>query len=254
MSYILDALRKSEQQRQAVQPESVTERLLQNPAQPKQKLNTWIAVLMISNLLAIGYVAWFFMQKTAPTPQTYRSTSLQKALVPSPSTQPISITAKATPALPKPVKPDLPSIAQLVEAKKITPTPAPKPTVKPAANKEITEKKPRVAKKEPTDRSEASQTQQPEFADLNTENQESQPVSKDTHELNDLPYTTRNNLPNLTINVFSYAQQPQDRFVIINMVKYRAGQLIKGGAILKEIRPDSILVQYGNDTVKIDRP
>jgi general secretion pathway protein B len=72
--------------------------------------------------------------------------------------------------------------------------------------------------------------------------------------LNELPYEIRNTLPNLTINVFSYAQQPEERFVIIDMVKIRTGQLIKGLVKLKEIRPDGIVLQYGNNTFKVERP
>ena len=39
----------------------------------------------------------------------------------------------------------------------------------------------------------------------------SPPKKKTTPDLNELPYAVRNNLPNLTINVFSYAQQPEDQ-------------------------------------------
>ncbi|MDA1342534.1 MAG: general secretion pathway protein GspB [Proteobacteria bacterium] len=42
--------------------------------------------------------------------------------------------------------------------------------------------------------------------------------------------------------------------MLIDMIKYRTGQLIKGSVTLKEILPNSIILQYGNDTFKIERP
>ena len=69
MSYILDALRKSEQQRQAIQPDTVTDRILVNPPQPKQKSLKWMAVLVIGNLLVVAFLFWFFLHKSPDNKQ-----------------------------------------------------------------------------------------------------------------------------------------------------------------------------------------
>jgi general secretion pathway protein B len=132
MSYILDALRKSEQQRQATQPENATDRILVAPPEPKQKPTKWIAALVISNLLIIGYFAWFFTQKDADEPkhqanivsnpekQLLPITPEKKLEQPTVIAQPqISPTTDQTTIVQAQPAPKTPSIAELVEARKL---------------------------------------------------------------------------------------------------------------------------------------
>lgn len=249
MSYILDALRKSEQQRQATQPDTVTDRILVNPPQPKQKSAKWIAALVISNLLVIAYFVWFFTQKASLELQHKNQVAGQPAkqlLSPSLTSQ-AKVTGKAEPSLPRETGQEVssPTISQMIETQKISDIPRPK--------KRILDKQPLAAIKNSTPRLSAP-TIPSQPADIAPEKPEIPPSKKGAVALDELPYEIRNTLPNLSINVFSYAHQPEDRFVIIDMVKYRTGQLIKGSVKLNEIRPDSIVLQYGNNTFKIDRP
>jgi general secretion pathway protein B len=242
MSYILDALRKSEQQRQTIQPETVTDRILVNQPQPKQKPGKWIAALAISNLLAVAYFGWFFMHKS-PTVPLQKITEHSKSSLP----PPIVTNQAITPAPAQEMAPTLPSpsIAQLVEAKKTADIQRP--------NKQLPEKKPLAVKKEPSTRKIVAAPKS-EILEEVKEKPATLPPRVGILAVDELPYEIRNTLPNLNINVFSYAQQPEDRFVIIDMVKYRTGQLIKGSVRLKEIRPSSIVLQYGNNTFRVERP
>lgn len=254
MSYILDALRKSEQQRQATNPDSVTDRILVNQPQLKQKSTKWIIALVISNLLAIGYFAWFFTQKNTQEPsQKIAINPGKQILQPSESHLPTVLAPERITA-PKPnqpldsqVKPTSPSpsIAQLIEARKATEIQQP--------IKQVPEKKPLTVKKELPKRSAIATEIHHEPSEILPEEPAHLPVKKGILAVDDLPYEVRNTLPNLNINVFSYAQQPEDRFVIIDMVKYKTGQHIKGSVLLKEIRPDSIVLQYDGNTFRIER-
>jgi general secretion pathway protein B len=256
MSYILDALRKSEQQRQATKPDSVTDRLLINPPQPNQKPVKWIVALVFGNVLVIAYLVWYFNQKTTgelkPAAEHQQTQQIlpskpNKVLLPPSSVQNKSSQKTGQLAGVSPTqKPPSPSIAELIEATKSVDKPQP--------IKKIPEKKPIIAKKDLIDRSEQIPTIQPEPSNLIPEEASPSPRVKGMPALDDLPYEIRNNLPNLTINVFSYDLQPEGRFVIIDMVKYKTGQLIKGSVILQEIRPDSIILQYRSTTFRVDRP
>jgi general secretion pathway protein B len=249
MSYILDALRKSEQQRQATQPGTVTERILVNQAQAKQKPTKWIVVLITGNLLLIAYVAWFFTQKAPAGTQSQEKAanhSAKRFLPPVPTPQE-KLIQKAKPSTAGQERPKLPSIAQLLEekeeAKKMADVQRP--------NKQPPEKKPVAVN---TGSSAPSAAVRPENHNMTMEKPAALSVTEGIPDLNALPYELRNTLPNLTINVFGYAQQPEDRFVIIDMAKYRTGQLIKGSVKLKEIRADSIVLQYGSNTFRVERP
>ena len=254
MSYILDALRKSEQQRQATQPDNVTDRILVNPPQPKQKPTKWIIALVISNLLVISYFVWFFTQKNALEPQLKTAANPDKELLPSTSANP-QLSQAFTPNIQKPKQPlarqagatsPPPSIAQLIEARKAAEIGHPV--------KLTPEKKPLSVKKELPKPIATAPTIGPEPSNAPPEQPATVPTKKGILALDDLPYEVRNTLPNLNINVFSYANQPEDRFVIIDMVKYKTGQHIKGSVRLKEIRPDGIILQYNGDTFRIERP
>jgi general secretion pathway protein B len=253
MSYILDALRKSEQQRQATNPDSVTDRILVNQPQHKQRSTKWIIALVISNLLAIGYFAWFFTQKkTQEPPQKIATNPDNQALQPSKPQLPAILAPENNTAqkpnqpLDSQLKPTSPSIAQLIEARKVAEIQQP--------IKQIPEKKPiTTVKKELPKRAGTAPTIRPQPSFPLPEEPAYLPVKKGILAVDDLPYEVRNTLPNLNINVFSYAQQPEDRFVIIDMVKYKTGQHIKGSVLLKEIRPDSIILQYGGNTFRIER-
>jgi general secretion pathway protein B len=260
MSYILDALRKSEQQRQAVQPETVADRILLNTPQPKQKLAKWLVALVVGNLLVVAYLGWFFNKKDSveaqnstkiasnPNNKLLPTTSEKSTVQPTVIAQDKISQATGQSAIDQ-AKPPLtsPSIAELVEAKKMAASQR-------LNTRPITEKKPIVVKKELATRTIETQPIKRETLRPDEENLTIPPVNKSTPDLKELSYETRNNLPNLTINVFSYAQRPEDRFVIIDMVKYKTGQLIKGSVKLKEIRPDGIVVQDGNNTFKVERP
>jgi general secretion pathway protein B len=250
MSYILDALRKSEQQRQAIQPDTVTDRILINQPQPKQKLPKWIAALVIGNLLVIAYFVWFFTHKAPMESQHKVAENSEKQLLPLPVTQTQNrINKKPHQSLPKPPELASPSIAQWVDAKKETK----KMADIQHSNKQLSEKKPLPVKKELSIHKLAT-APKPEMLETIAEKPATLPPKQGIVAVDELPYEIRNNLPNLNINVFSYANQPEDRFVIIDMVKYRTGQLIKGSVKLKEILPNSIILQYGSSTFRIERP
>jgi len=72
--------------------------------------------------------------------------------------------------------------------------------------------------------------------------------------LSELPLEFRRQVPKININVFVYADEPQQRFVIVDMAKYRTGENIQQKIRLKEILSDSLVVEYMGKTFRIMRP
>jgi len=72
--------------------------------------------------------------------------------------------------------------------------------------------------------------------------------------LKKLPYSFRRTVPELDINVYVYSEQARDRFIMVDMVRYTEGQQIADGLLLKEIRPDSLVVTFSGKTFRIKRP
>ena len=67
MSYILNALRKSERERMALQADTVTDRILVNQPQPRHKTGKLMLLLMLSNVIAVASLVWY-VRKEPNTP------------------------------------------------------------------------------------------------------------------------------------------------------------------------------------------
>ncbi len=71
--------------------------------------------------------------------------------------------------------------------------------------------------------------------------------------LSELDYDFRRRVPEIDINVFVYSETEEDRFIMIDMKKYLPGQQIDAGIKLKEIRMNSIVVEYQNRVFQLQR-
>ncbi|MDD5412825.1 MAG: general secretion pathway protein GspB, partial [Methylobacter sp.] len=240
MSFILNALRKSEQERQALQPETVNDRIfLPHPQQNRSKTAKFIAFLVVSNVLIIACIVWFVLNNSTPKP-VIKAQTISDPL-PAQDTRGESKPIAESTQPERPVqkeKSETTSIAEWVDVQKPEPAPLPvKPviTTKPAVD---TIKPPAIANKagQPTQTTPAKAV----AVKVEPDQPETIPVKNDIPFLGDLPFEFRQSVPKFTINVFVYSQQPEERIVMIDMVKYKPGQQIKDAMTLKEILPDSL--------------
>lgn len=253
MSYILKALRKSEQERLAQQPETAAARILAVQATPRHKSSKLIIPLIITNLILVACFYWFIRNE----PATLLPVDLQKPLVTEQTqAKPAIETQDKIGQTPKPIikksATASPSIAELAESRKtpVSQLPAAKTVVEkePALvphksgpiNPEIEPKSIVAAQVEP---------------DLTVEKKLAAAAeSKTVPFLFELPPEFRHSVPELKVNVFVYSEKPAQRFVMVDMVKYTVGERIKDSIMLKEIRSDSFVVEYNNQTFRIKRP
>lgn len=262
MSYILDALRKSEQQRQAADPESVTDRILVN--QPPVQANTkkWLALLVFVNLLALAYFFGFVNKANRPRSEIPKKANTSVLAQPAnPVDTPPTVVSTPSPA------PQIAGEIQSVPAQMLNNSGSVEPTsiaqmmsvdedinVRQKPVKPVPEKKTIAIKKPPVIRSGHARNESAYAGNMAVENAYRSDMPAEIERDNDRPVIAGQSRPKLTINVYSYAPQPQDRFVMINMTKYKVGQLIKDGIKLKEIHPNHIVLQQGSTTFKMDRP
>jgi general secretion pathway protein B len=263
MSYILNALRKSERERQAIQPDTVTSRIAIQHAPERQSLTKIIAVLVILNLAILIYFLGIAphipedgeqtpakIEKPAPLianpPPLAADQSSPAKFAPNPKIQPPRNQAQATDNIAagrkQPVEPTKPAVTPPQPVKPPAVVAKPVLDTKPAAEPEqqtITVPQIVAGSEQPTAKKpEPVATTRP-HNDLPT--------------LEDLPPDVRQSLPTLPINVFSYSSTPAERFVMIDMVKYVPGQTIKNALELKEITEDGIIVRYEGRVFKIKR-
>jgi len=68
--------------------------------------------------------------------------------------------------------------------------------------------------------------------------------------LKDIPASSRNALSKYEVNVHVFDNNPQRRFVLINMNKYKEGQSIaNNGPLVEEITREGVIVDYGDGRV-----
>ncbi|MGZ8173058.1 general secretion pathway protein GspB [Methylobacter sp.] len=245
MSFILNALRKSEQERQASQAENVTDKiLLPQPPQNRSNTTKLLVFLLIANVLVIAGSVWFVRNNLMSTPDA-RAPTISPVL----SAQDAKLEPKAIAKSTQSKRPaqkaesEITSIAELIDKEKPEPAPLPVITKKTAAD---TIKQPAI-----TNNSELQMQATPVIAPVASE---TIPAIKGIPLLSDLPFEFRQALPKFTINVFVYSQDPEERFIMIDMVKYKPGQQIKDAMLLKEILPDGFVIDYQNRVFKIKRP
>lgn len=59
-----------------------------------------------------------------------------------------------------------------------------------------------------------------------------------------LPQTWRSEMPEFKLTVLVYAENPEDRFVLLNGERFREGDEIEGGVVLEEIRRSGAIFSY----------
>lgn len=257
MSFILNALRKSEQERRKLESETLTDRILPlHPIQKRNKTAIFLAFLIFGNIFIIAGIVWFFQNN---------STSKPDITIPDPtlSLQAKKIKPKAVAKLSEAENPihkveqNSTSLANFIDDPKPIQTPLPaRPIIAKKPVTDIPKPAPTITKPEPTIQPQAAITT-PSIAVAKTSEPttaKNAAVKSEIPFLREMPVEFRQSVPKLNINVFVYSQNPEDRFVMIDMVKYKPGQQIKDTLLLKEILPVSLVIVYQNEEFQIERP
>jgi general secretion pathway protein B len=226
MSFILDALKKSEIERQR---QSVPG-LMDTRSSPRRKrLPVWavaLGVLLGMNLLVLTFV---LTRKSAPA--AHRSQASQ----PSQASQ-VSQAGDAAPAsaVPPETQHFSPLDAAPVYAPEIPVTAgeAPAPVRSPTPRKLSTDG-PGMAPLHPAHRPDPLLTDEDSRA-----NQEVLPS------INEINLTGAQALPELHLDVHVYATKPAERFVYVNMRKYHEGAALQEGPTVERIRRDGVVLSH----------
>jgi general secretion pathway protein B len=288
MSYLLDALRKSEQERRIGQvPTLEPEPIAQEPPRRSHWLIGIVASLVIINS---GMLLYVFLpapdnsqHKGTPAVEnasvstaneTAKSTRHAETPEPSPTVKPSAPTERPGTAAPR-------SIADMIAAKEREKTaaaqqlvrkarkPTPPTTKKPvpiarAAMPQTKDSMTVPAKKKSatpaaTAKKKTEENKRPavEVAALRSSpppTAAARPPAGSVPLLRKLPSGFRRKVPTMTINVFVYSERVKERFVIINMAKYRTGDKIENGPVLEAIRPDSLVLRFEGRRFRVERP
>jgi general secretion pathway protein B len=220
MSFILDALKKSEIERQR---QSAPGLIDARPSPRRSRMPLWVAILCTLlgvNLLALTYVV---VRKSAAPAPVSRPAAAPQAAAAAPEARPFSPLDGAPE-----YAPEIPVAPAAVAPMAATPTPDAAPS------------EPRPAHRAPPGNADADALPRagPELTDAeaNAETDEVLPT------ISQVSLSGAQALPELHLDVHVYATQPADRFVYINMRKYHEGAKLQEGPTVERIRRDGVVL------------
>jgi general secretion pathway protein B len=211
MSYILDALRRadSERERGAIpslhaKPVPVALADSDDEGEGRRSQPLLWAVIALSVLLAV-VLAWLFLGRGGE---------------PEAAPAPVALTAPPAPAMAQPP----PRLPPMPAPEPVAPLIDPKPPVLPPVQAPQSAQAPKAAAKPQAPASVADERQAVAF--------------------NDLPDNIRRELPQLVIGGAMYSQTPANRMLILNGQVFREGDKVTGQLVLEQIKLKSAVLAY----------
>ncbi|MGB5339743.1 MAG: general secretion pathway protein GspB [Gammaproteobacteria bacterium] len=241
MSYILEALKKADQDRVigAVPDLESTHEVVQ----PKGRSYGWLWIVAPLLIVNGGLLAVLLTQQdTDATDSTgvpleqQAGVTMDRPLQPLARTpgpriteapQPARSRQPARSAQPASVKPLVPARQPVVAAKPVAPAPPAPVTRKPAPPRE------QAVAPAVTATAGADTPQVPNWDELSLETR------------------SRITLPRLDVHV--YSEDPQRRFILVDLDKYREGETLASGLVLEEILPNGTILSYEGQRFQLDK-
>lgn len=216
MSFILDALKKSENDRQRASGPALFEVRV---APPRSRFPIWaiaVGVLLVVNL---GVVAWLVLRTTQPP-------AVAQAPVPTPAP------SAPTPAAPPIVAPASVTFSRPAEEQTV-------PNEAPPEEGFVSEDDYAPAEEPALDNGPAPTVQRGSVAGLPTyEKANSQAGGR---------------IPELRMDMHVFAPKPQDRFVFVNMRKLKEGETLPEGVRVESITNDGAILSYQGSKFTLER-
>jgi general secretion pathway protein B len=216
MSFILDALRKSEAERQRQDGPTLLE---MRPSRPQRRMPVWVIGLGILLLVNIAVVLWFLLPTRQYAVEVRIAAPASGAPLPAPSA------AMPAPRAPAPATPPVSAS-----------TPPPAPLLAPGATAAATVTPPAAVSVPPAaPRASAPAASKP-----------ARPQLAPSDVAANLPDYSRVSagMPPLRLDLHSYSEQPQQRYALINMHKVQEGDTLPEGPRVLHILPDGVVLSY----------
>ena len=235
MSYILDALRKSDQQRQrgAAPTLVMGQATAAAPKQPALLSYGLLALILLGAGIAIGWLRPWEPEPPAPAPGAIAAKPSEPDQGQAPAVRPDMV--------PKP-EPE-PHAQNSVPAAQAVPAPAPAPALtqaRGAAGARIERKSARPkAVVEVSKKAAAPVPEQPPGSAAADAAPAQNVIS-----MAELPLSLQQELPPMTISVHAYSGRPGDRLVGINDRMLREGDYVVPGLKLEQITPEGMVFGY----------
>jgi general secretion pathway protein B len=263
MSFILDALRKSEHQRQRTTGPGLAEVPV---ARATSKSNVWAmaaVALLVVNLVAVGVVLLYRAGRDTPSPAAAGPVAASPDVTrpvapianptldaPTPAQSqdpPTSTTASPRP----PLRGDAPGSNPLA-AEVGEPGSGLEPTLA-AGAASVPAGPPAVTRQTAPSRGSVTYAPLPEAADppYTPPVESAVPPARVPADLPGADEMLARGVPELHLDLHVYAAAPQQRFIFVNSRKYREGDALQEGPIVEQITQDGAVLSFGGSRFRL---
>jgi len=241
MSFILDALKKSESDRQRQSGPALFEVKV---TPPRGGLPSWAIALAALLLVNIGIVAWVLLRHPAAHAAVPEGGEARAASAPAASPTPAAAAPAPAPAPAAPAPGPLTAASGAPQAAPIVITPpagAGGPAAPPPAAGGAAETP------NPDDYAPATDAAGSLGSRVRRGTESGVPLYQDQ------AATPGVNLPQLRLDLHVYAVHPEDRFVMINMRRLREGDSLPDGVRVESITPEGAVMSYNGSRFMLPR-
>jgi general secretion pathway protein B len=234
VSFILDALKKSENDRQRQTSPALFEVKV---AAPRRKFPVWAVGLAVLLGVNVAVLAWVLMRQPAPAPSAGSAAVNTAAVAPAPGDSPGRVVTLTMPA----------DSASTVTVSPNQPDPG---VVAPSSAPPLAEE-PLLSGQEPAVPPDYDAN---DYVPALTVTQANEAAERRAGSIpsRDEVIARGTQLPDLRLDLHVYAPKPADRFVFINMRKLREGESLPEGVRVDEITPGGAELSYRGKRFSLD--
>jgi general secretion pathway protein B len=229
MSYILDALRRADSERERGAVPSVHARqvpLAGDGEVPAARLPGWLWPVAAVVVLVIGALVWMLLGRDSPR----EVVATAPVLAPAPSPAPSPTSPLTSPPAPAPLPAPVPNVPALTPPG----APAPRPTVALPAVKPPARAVPAAPQPVPATRPEAAPEPKAKAS----------AAEPRVFTVAELPDEVRRELPTLAIGGAMYSENPANRMLIINGQTFHERDKLAPGLMLVQIKLKSAVLEF----------
>ena len=257
MSYILDALRKSEQERQRGKVPDFNSAPTLATGEPT-KSSPWpmIAVALLSINLVVAVVYFMNRSDSSPAPAMAQAES-PSAAVSGSLAQPTQITASSS-STPSQASTQLSNAPGNAPASAVQPAPSYEPPPRIALRESVYEPTPVVEPAQTTSQPVAEPTTKP-IVKPKSQSAQTKPAASSPApsvgylpQLEELSPQQRQGIPDLTFSSHMYSSMPKYRSIIINGKRLKEGQFYNSDIQVREITESGVVMSQGNTLFEVD--
>ncbi|MGH8529858.1 MAG: general secretion pathway protein GspB [Nevskiales bacterium] len=246
MSFILDALRKAERERNLGQVPALRISAAPTYSAPRGLLPWWTVAIAAVVVLGVGLFWWWRTQADAEpatlaaapavTPQAPTAAPIEPPPTPLP-TQRVEVQTPQGPVeveIPKPATPPAQPPVSEISEQPLAPESTPPAPVEEVAPEDLPALEQMPGEEAPIE----------EIGPSTPELPPEEPLVQDLPSYNGLPENIRAGIAQLDMNAHVYSSTPGRGFVMINGKKYRQGDQLAEGPEVVQILPDSVVLRY----------